>query len=590
MTDQLQHKNKPRILPDHDNPSILANNFSQFFKDKIDKISQSFTQDSTHNSSLPPPDITDSVLTELSPVSEEQVEKVIMSGNSKSCILDPIPTTILKSCTKPLLPVITNIVNQSITSSSFPHQFKTANVVPILKKPSLDKNTLSNYRPVSNLPYIGKIIEKIVVAQLTDYMQTHQLDQKLQSAYKKRHSTETAIVKIVNDLLLSLDNDSCVLLVLLDLSAAFDTVDHTLLLDRFEQCYGIKAGAKEWLLSYFSSRQQVIRIGKTESDPKALLTGMPQGSVLGPFSFPAYTSPLFKIADKHECNIHMYADDTQFYMSFKLHETNSTIAKMEKCIEEVRHWMSQNKLKLNDSKTEFLVISKKSRSKNVVNIASINIGPTIVPVVNNARNIGCIIDSNLNMEAQINSTIKNCYANLYNIARIRHCLTQEATATLVNAQITSRLDSFNSILYGIPDYQKHRLQLVQNNAARLVTGVRREDNISPVLKKFHWLPISFRIEYKITLLCFKALNNLAPQYLSDLLVPYHKERELRSSSQAKLDKPTTKLKTYGDRSFAYAAPTLWNKLPEHMRKIDKLDTFKRSLKTHMFDQAFKHIS
>ena len=285
----------------------------------------------------------------------------------------------------------------------------------------------------------------------------------------------------------------------------------------------------------------------------------------------------------------MYADDTQFYMPFKLHEINSAITKMETCIEEVRHWMSQNKLKLNDSKTEFMVISKTSRSKNVANINSINIGPINVPVTNSARNIGCMLDSNLNMEAQINSVIKSCYANLYNIARIRHCLTLEAAATLVNAQITSRLDNFNSILYGIPGNQIHRLQLVQNNAARLVTGIRKQDHISPVLKHLHWLPIIYRIDFKITSLCFKALNDLAPKYLSSLLIPYVKDRELRSSSKANLDKPKTKLKTYGDRSFAYAAPTLWNKLPEHMHKIDKLDTFKCALKTHMFQDAFKHV-
>jgi hypothetical protein len=129
-------------------------------------------------------------------------------------------------------------------------------------------------------------------------------------------------------------------------------------------------------------------------------------------SFPAYTSPLFKIANKYDCKIRRYADDTQFYMPFKQHEINSDITKMETYIEEVRHWMSQNKLKLNDSKTEFLIISKKSRSKNVANIDGINIGPINVPVTKTARNICCILDSNLNMEAQINSVIKSCYANL----------------------------------------------------------------------------------------------------------------------------------------------------------------------------------
>ena len=186
-----------------------------------------------------------------------------------------------------------------------------------------------NYRPVSNLPYLGKITEKVVVSQLTDHINSNNLDQPLQSAYKKLHSTETAIVKIVNDMLLSLDDDSFVLLVMLDLSAAFDTVDHTLLLNRFESSFGIGAGALEWLRSYFSMRQQVVRIDDTDSDPQALQTGMPQGSVLGPFTFPAYTSPLFTIANKHQCNIHMYADDTQFYMSLKINEGEEAVRKME---------------------------------------------------------------------------------------------------------------------------------------------------------------------------------------------------------------------------------------------------------------------
>ena len=218
-----------------------------------------------------------------------------------------------------------------------------------------------------------------------------------------------------------------------------------------------------------------------------------------------------------------------------------------------------------------------------------NIGSTAVSAVPYARNIGCVIDSTLNMEAQVNSVIKSCYANMYNISRIRPYISQEAAATLVSAQVTSRLDSFNAVLYGLPGIQLHRLQLVQNNAARLVTGIGRPDNITPILKTLHWLPISFRIEYKILLLCFKALHDLAPKYLADLLIPYKKDRELRSAAKFNLDKPKTKLKTYGDRSFAYAAPTLWNELPEYFRTITKLETFKTSLKTHLFRKAFKHI-
>ncbi len=398
-----------------------------------------------------------------------------------------------------------------------------------------------------------------------------------------------ALVKIMNDMLLSLDDDKCILLVMLDLSAAFDTVNHTLLLDRFENCFGIKSGAKDWLQSYFADRQQVVRIDGVDSHPQDLQTGMPQGSVLGPFSFPAYTSPLFSIATKHQCSIHMYADDTQFYMSFKVQEGEEALAKMELCVEEVRQWMCQNMLKLNDSKTEFIVISKRTRVQKVAGITSIDVGSTPVSAVPNAKNIGCIIDHTLSMAPQVHSVVRSCYASLYNIARIRYCLTEESAATLVNAQVTSRLDSFNAVLSGIPDYLIYKLQLVQNNAANLVKGKRNPDHITPLLKELHWLPVRFRIDYKIISLCFKALNNLAPQYLTDLLVPYEAGRTLRSSSKARLDKPKTKLKTYGDRAFAYIAPELWNKLPDKLHQIDKLATFKKCLKAHLFKQAYDHV-
>ena len=184
---------------------------------------------------------------------------------------------------------------------------------------------LRNYRPVSNLPYLGKITEKMVVKQLKNHMSKHSLNQPAQSAYRENHSTETAIVKIVNDMLRSLDKGQCVLLVLLDLSAAFDTIDHELLLHRFETCFGIQSEAKEWFKSYFSNRQQVVRIEGVNSDPENLETGIPQGSVIGPFSFPQYTSPLFKLVESHKCSIHMYTDDTQLYMSFKHEDSKDTL-------------------------------------------------------------------------------------------------------------------------------------------------------------------------------------------------------------------------------------------------------------------------
>ena len=396
-------------------------------------------------------------------------------------------------------------------------------------------------------------------------------------------------MKIMNDILISLDKDQCILLVMLDLSAAFDTVDHTKLLSRFESSFGIQSDVKAWLHSYFTCRQQVVKINGTNSDPQDLRTGMPQGSVLGPFCFPLYTSPLFKIAEKHKCGIHMYADDTQLYMPCTAEDSEGAVSKMEDCIADVKKWMSCNFLKLNDSKTEFLVISKRSQKEEVKHVNTIKIGDSSVNVACKAKNIGCIIDSTVTMEDQVNSVTKGCYERIHEIGRIRHNLTKDAAATLINSQVTSKLDSFNAVLTGLSTPLLNKLQKVKNSAARLLTGTKKYDHITPVLKKLHWLPVKFRIDYKILLPCFKALHDLAPKYLCDMIRKKKPGRELRPSSIRELEVPPSKTKTYGDRAFSYIAPTLWNSLPSNIRKIDKLQTFKSKLKTHLFEKAYKSM-
>ena len=272
-------------------------------------------------------------------------------------------------------------------------------------------------------------------------------------------------------------------------------------------------------------------------------------------------------------------------MSFKLKDSEGTRTKMEECITDIRHWMLSNFLKLNDSKTEYLVITKRKMSNKVAHIGTLTIGSSSIPAVPKARNIGCFIDSTLSMEAQVSNVTQRCYASLHQISRIRRYLTEDVAATLVNAQILSKLDGFNGVLIGLPGDLLDKLQLVQNNAARMVTRTKKYEHITPVLKRLHWLPIRSRIEYKIILLCFKALNNLAPKYLSDLL-QYKEPSQYNLRYTLELIEPGTKLKSYGDRAFSSIAPRLWNKLPEELRSIEMLKPFKKDLKTHLFRKAY----
>ena len=238
------------------------------------------------------------------------VAKIIKNSPTKSCTLDPLPTWLLKK-TDTLPPTITQIINKSLASGTFPTSFKSALVRPLLKKTNLDTEVLSNYRPVSNLQYTSKVLEKVVAAQLTSYMRKHNLYEKKQSAYRCYHSTETALLKVQNYLLVAMDKSCGVFLVILDLSALFDTINHDILIKRLHDNLGLSRTALAWINSYLRGRSQSVVINGTKSEPADLQYGAPQGFVLGPILFTSYTSPIGAIAKRHNLETHLYADDTQ---------------------------------------------------------------------------------------------------------------------------------------------------------------------------------------------------------------------------------------------------------------------------------------
>ncbi len=362
-----------RPIPDSDNPCALANEFGDFFIGKVNKIRNEVDSLSSCSSvgSVGSVDSSiscvytvfhDSDITfcQFECISESDLQDVIRKCPNKSCSLDVFPTWLVKQHLELLLPNLTKIVNMSLTSGTFPQDLRRAVITPVLKKPSLNKNDLKNYRPVANLPFTSKIIEKCAVSQYTSHIDRHNLSEPMQSAYRTCHSTETALARVHNDFCRTLDDQKAVFLVMLDLSAAFDTVDSSILLQRVEDEFGITGPAKEWLSSYLEDRSCNISVAGVLSRDIKLTYGLPQGSVIGPVGFVMYTHVIGRVLRHHNLSYHLYADDIQIYIAVdpnKPGDVACAIFKLTQCINDINSWMIMNKLKLNPDKTEFFVMS-----------------------------------------------------------------------------------------------------------------------------------------------------------------------------------------------------------------------------------------
>ena len=560
--------------------SHTAENFAAFFEKKIDDVRSA-------TAGLPPPEDAmraSSSLSSFKQCTQEQVRRILMSSPVKSCSLDPVPTFIVREFIDLLLPYLTSMVNASLAQGRLPSSEKHAIVTPLLKKTGLDTADITNYRPVSNLTFMSKVVERAVAIQLNEYLTLNGLLPRCQSAYRKKHSTETAMLRVTSDFLSAADQQKVTLLGLLDMSAAFDCVDHTILLRRLQQGAGLAGDVIGWIRSFLTGRTQQVVYNGTMSTVRPVHFGVPQGSVLGPILYILYTTELECIVERHGLTLHQYADDCQVYISVKVKDKNDPAAaaavnKLSACLTDVNCWLSASRLRLNPAKTQIMWLGSGQQLQKI-NITEISILATSVRVDEAARDLGVVIDSQMSLAAHVSALCRSCHYQLRQLRSVSGSLPADASKMLVHAFISSRLDYCNSLLYGIADGLLQKLQSIQNAAARLVTRARRRDHITPVLRELHWLPVRQRIKFKVACLVFQSLSNQAPEYLTAdcRLVT----GSLRSADIRTCVVPRTH-NSFGDRSFSVSGPYLWNTLPKDIRQANLSYTrFKRSLKTFLF--------
>ncbi len=328
--------------------SITADDFATFFTNKTKTISSQFSPPLIQDPQ-PTRSTAQTPIFSFCPLTEAEVSKLLLSSHPTTCPLDPIPSHLLQAISPALLPALTHIINTSLLTGIFPTAFKQARVTPLLKKPTLNTSLLENYRPVSLLPFIAKTLERVVFNQVSLFLsQNNKLDAK-QSGFRSGHSTETALLSVTEALRIAKADSKSSVLILLDLSAAFDTVNHQILLSTLSSL-DITGIPLRWFESYLTGLSFRVAWGGEVSKAHQLVTGVPQGSVLGPLLFSIYTTSLAPIIQAHGFSYHFYADDTQLYLSFRPDDP-TVAARISGCLADISAWMKEHHLQLNLAKT-----------------------------------------------------------------------------------------------------------------------------------------------------------------------------------------------------------------------------------------------
>ena len=433
---------------------------------------------------------------------------------------------------------------------------------PLLKKKGLDPQE-KNYCPVSNLPYFSKLVEHATLMQFDKHCREHHLLPDFQSAYRKGYSTKTSLMKITNDIFWSMERKQVTAVIVLDMLAAFDTVDHDLLLDILCKRFGIAETALQWYQSYLRPQGMKVHINDSYSSISPLNYSVPQGSASDANLFTAYCASI-KSVIPDSITINGFADDHSIRKSFNAgsqDQGSQSIILMVDTVANIASWMDNMHLKLNPDKTKFIMFGYRNQLDKC-KTSYVTISGSTIPKSPSVKYLGVTLDENLNLKEHILTKCRTAMANFVRICNIQQYLTTDACSTLVLGLCISHLDYVNALYYGLPNKTISHLQIVQSMCAKLTLRKSKYDSTTDALSQLHWLPIKHRVNFKIATITHKCIYGTAPQYLNDLLIPAPNPRSLKSSNdKTKLIIPFTRCKTFTMRSFNIVAPMIWNQLP-----------------------------
>lgn len=470
---------------------------------------------------------------------------------------------------------VTIIINTSIVTNTYPALWKLSHVVPIFK--SGDRDEVSNFRPISLLPVLSKILEKIIANQLSRYLEINHLISDSQHGFRPKLSTETALLKISDKIYDNIDKKKISLLILLDLSKAFDSVNHNILINK---CQMLNIDPS-WLNDYLRNRSQCVRIKNTISSPKDITFGVPQGSILGPILFNIYVNDLKKFLTN--CFIIQYADDTQILLEGKVESIKELIKKAEETLNKVKFYFQTNGLLLNESKTQCIFIGSRQYISEINDNIQIDFNGNSIRPMKSVKNLGVHFDRYMSFESHIDELYKKVMGTLIYLNRVKDFFEPDTRLIVVQSLALSLINYCFVIWGSTNDLLLNRVQKLQNFAARVAIGtVKKFEHITPFLLQLEWLKVKDRYIYDVNVIVFKIVRNMFPNWLYDFnTVDSVTGMITRQANNLVIRRAFTNV---GSREMRTRGPHLWNRLPSVIREAASLNSFKNKLQKYILNK------
>jgi len=538
----------------------------------INKLNEKFVQSSvadtetTLPSDIVPEENCDNRFSFVS-VNQCDVYTSFMKITSNATGFDNIEPRFFKLLLPSLLPYICHIFNTIIMTSVFPKNWKLAKVIPIAK-------SNGDFRPISVLSYLSKAFEQLLSSQIQTFIDFNSLLDNKQSGFRKNRSCTTSIIDVTEEIRINQDKKFVTFLLLLDFSKAFDTIDHHILCSKLYKLYYFSKSAIKLIKSYLTNRFQAVYANFNTSSFLPILTGVPQGSVLGPLLFSLYANDLPKVL--RYCNYHIYADDVQLYLGCNIAQIEQTIHLINQDLSRIHSWSRENRLVLNPSKTKCLVIHNKPFCHN--NLTKLKIDSTPIEYVDSATNLGFTFNGTLTWNNHINKAICQTLFKLRALWKTQRLVPENIRLLIAKTYILPTLFYGVEVFSDCDSNAKNRLRVAFNDVARYIYVKKRGEHITALANQILGMPLNCFLQYRTLIMLHKIISLHKPSYLYDRL-------EFTQSLRAK--NIITKRFTYSssEKQFYISAVRLWNGLPNYIKQINCRTRFKIELKKTLIRHA-----